>query len=251
MNTIRPVNLNVTRNETTQGLYIVNAAGHAYGWLNTHDVNAVLNFMKSKLQEHRATKVAKVTIRPQGDGILKPPAGTTTLRVYQRILPLPRGAHSSNEAVQRDFFWILAAERRELAKGKVNSTLGFRLARFVFNDTVRGEPDLWKVQEVRKAAFKASKSGDVVTLTGDFAMRTNDNKRGLEGTMTAEFRFRGDTIVSAKGIADTTAWGHSTHAKNPPAGRFPIKYAFLLDKGGGDTVAPHSSKWGDVYFTGR
>jgi hypothetical protein len=251
VNTVRKVNSRVDRDETTQGLYVVSAAGDAYGVSFNHEPGVILDFLRKNLDKFRSSTVRKVDIRPQGDGILDPPPGATVLAIYQRIIPVPRGADESNNAVQRDFFWMLSNERRDLANGKVAPSLAQRLTRFAFNEAIRGEPELWKVNELRKAAFKAEKRGNVIYLTGDFRNQTSDNRRGIEGTMTAEVRFSGQNITSFKGIGDTRAWGNSPHAPNPPGGKFPVKFAFELAENPNETIAPHASKWGDVYLTGR
>ena len=216
-----------------------------------HDPATILKFLDQGLTRFKTDPATKVTIRPQGDGIMKPPSGATVLAIYQRIMPVPRGAHESNNAVQRDFFWLLSDERRQLSEGKVAPSLAQRLTRFAFNEAIRGEPQLWTTSEAKKASYKASKRGDVVTLTGEFKNQSSDNKRGIEGKLTAEVRFRGQSIVSFKAIADTQAWGNSPHAPNPPPGKFTVKFAFENMSNPADAIAPHASKWGQTYLTGR
>ncbi len=252
MDTVRKVNLRGERNETTQGFYVVDAAGGAYGWNNNRDVDRVLGFMRSGLTQYRSVASRDVLqIQPKEDGIPDPPAGATVLRVYQRIMPVPKGADSANENVQRDHFWLLASESAALVKGQVADTLSLRLCRFVFNDAIRGEPDMWRPQEISERSFSASRKGDVVTLEGSFAMATAKRERGLKGKLTAEIRFSGERVVGFKGVADTTAWGQSNYTPNPPKGEFPLKFAFILAPTTPDTVAPQATNHGASYLTGR
>jgi hypothetical protein len=252
MDTVRKVNLRGERNETTQGFYVVDAGGGAYGWNNNRDVDRVLGFMKSGLDQYRAVPAkSTATIEPKEDGIPDPPAGSTVLRVYQRIVPVPKGADPANENVQRDHFWLLASESAALTKGQVADSLSLRLCRFVFNDAIRGEPDMWLPQEIGERTFTASRKGDVVGLNGTFSMSTSNRGRGLKGTLTAEIRFSGDKLVDFKGVADTTAWGRSTYTPNPPSGEFPLKFAFVLAPKTPDRVAPQATTHGASYFTGR
>jgi hypothetical protein len=64
-------------------------------------------------------------------------------------------------------------------------------------------------------------------------------------------RYDGGNVVDFKGIADTQAWGRSTYTPNPPPGKFPLKFAFLLAQNKTDTVAPQATFFGNEYLTGR
>jgi len=252
MNTVRKVNLRGERGETTQGFYVVDAGGAAYGWNNNRDVDRVLAFLKNGLSQYRSIPNKQFAeISQKDDGIPDPPAGTTVLRVYQRIVPVPKGADPANENVQRDHFWLLASESAALAKGEVADTLSLRICRFVLNDAVRGEPDMWGLEEIQQRSFRASRKGNTVRLEGTFAMATAGNRRGLRGKMEAEVQFAGDRIVGFRGVADTTAWGRSTYTPNPPPGEFPLKFAFVIAPITKDTIAPQATFFGASYLTGR
>jgi hypothetical protein len=67
-----------------------------------HDPNVILDFLKKNLAEFRAAPVQKVYIKPQGAGMMRPPSASSLISIYQRMMPVPRGAHESNHAVQRD-----------------------------------------------------------------------------------------------------------------------------------------------------
>ncbi|MDQ2985390.1 MAG: hypothetical protein M3R13_01555 [Armatimonadota bacterium] len=252
MNTVRKVNLRGERGETTQGFYVIDADGGAYGYNNNRDVDRVLAFMKGGLDNYRSSpKQQTDSIEPVDDGIPDPPPGATTLRVYQRIIPVPQGADPANQNVQRDHFWLLESEAKDLALAKVSDTLSLRLCRFVFNDAIRGEPDMWHVSEIRKRTFAASKVGDHVELTGHYEMRTMNDSRGLQGKLFAEVRFAGSKVIGFKGVADATAWGQSTYTPNPPKGKFSLKFAFVIAPESIDTVAPQAAFFGQGYLTGR
>lgn len=251
MDTVRKVNSRGDQNETTQGFYAVDAAGDAYGYNNNRNVEAVLDFMKTKLADYRSSPHMKVDLTAQEGSIPKPPAGSAVLRVYQRIIPVPKGADSANENVQRDHFWLLPEEITALSSGSFPDTLGLRLCRFVFNDAIRGEPDMWKLEEVRIREFTASKELGGVKFSGRFKMETADKARGLEGKIEGTAVFDGGKTLEFKAVADTTAWGRCTHTPNPPVGRFPLKFAFTVAPNAIDTVAPQATFFGNSYLTGR
>jgi hypothetical protein len=212
-------------------------------------VQIVLDFMRSKLYDYNSSPRKPVAIEPQDDGIPDPPEGTTVLRVFQRIMPVPKGANYANGNVQRDHFWLLKEEKTQLAKGIMPDTLGIRLCRFVFNDAVRGEPDMWGVGQVRKSDFTATRDGNTVNIRGSFLMHTDDDKRGLEGKLTAVAEVKDGELVDFRGVAETNAWGRSTYTPGEPPGRFPIKFALIVSPK--DYVAPQAVTHGPSYLTGR
>ncbi|MEO7454400.1 MAG: hypothetical protein ABIV13_06525 [Fimbriimonadales bacterium] len=249
MDTVRKINARADKNETVQGFYVINAVGDAYGFNNNRNVQIVLDFMRSKLLDYNNSPQEIVHIDPSDDGIPDPPEGATVLRVHQRIMPVPKDANFANQNVQRDHFWLLKDEKSQLLKGIVPDSLGLRLCRFVFNDAVRGEPDMWTVGQVRKCDFTATQEGNTVTLRGEFAMHTEDSKRGIEGKLTAVIDFKNAELTNFRGIADTHAWGRSTHTPGEPPGRFPLKFALVVSPK--DYVAPQGSTHGNSYLTGR
>ena len=251
MDTVRKVNVRADKNETVQGFYVVNASGDAYGFNNNRNVQIVLDFMRSKLADFNSSPQTKVTIAEQPDSIPDPPADSTVLRIYQRIMPVPAGSNYANQNVQRDHFWLLASEKEQLLKGVVADSLSLRLCRFVFNDAVRGEPDMWTLSQIKKREFSATVEEDVVTLRGNFHMQTEDNKRGIEGKIHAEVRYKEGDVLDFKAVADAEAWGRSTYTPDEPEGRFPLKFAFVMAPKARDTVAPQATSYGPSYLTGR
>jgi hypothetical protein len=153
--------------------------------------------------------------------------------------------------VQRDHFWLLENEKQQLLKGVVTDSLSLRLCRFVFNDAVRGEPDMWTLAQLRKREFTAKVAGDVVTLRGTFLMHTDDNKRGIEGKLEAEVFYKNSELTNFKGVADTQAWGRSTYTPGEPEGKFSLKFALVIAPKAKDTVAPQATSYGPSYLTGR
>ena len=252
MDTIRQVNSRGDNGETVQGLYVTDACGNAFGWMNNRDVAKTRQFLLDKLAQFRSATKSNQTQIPSGPGGQPtPPPNTAILRIYERIMPVPKGADPANENVQFDHFWLLSAEIQQLRNGVVPPTLPIRLCRFVFNDAVRGEPDMWTQSEIRKVEFSAEKKHDKVVLNGKFAMWTNDRKRALDGSMKAEISFSGDRVTDFKGVADTVAMGQSTYTPNPPQGAFPLKFAFILAPKDGRTVLPQATFYGNEYLTGK
>jgi hypothetical protein len=234
-----------TRNldeQTSQGFYVVAADGSAYVFNNNRSVERVLQTLDKGMAGFRAAPPSNVEIPQEKQWAPEPPPDATVLRVYSRIKPVPAGCDTANENLQRDHFWLLAPEVAALRKGEVPEALTLRLCRFVFVDAIRGEPDFWRIDEVKKS-FKVSGT----TLSGSFQMQTADAKRGLTGSVELQISKSGEV----KGFAETTAWGAGTYTPNPPAGKFPLKFAFILAPKAPDTVAPQAAMFGQEYLTGQ
>lgn len=237
---VNPRNLD---QQTSQGFYVVAADGSAYVFNNNRSVDRVLQTLDKGLTGFRSSPPAKVDVSDEKQWTPEPPEGATILRVYSRIKPVPPGCDASNENLQRDHFWILAPEIEAWRKGAVPDSLVLRLCRFALVDAIRGEPDFWRIDQIRARSFSVEGS----LLKGTFAMQTPDGKRGLTGSIELQFAKDG----GIKGFAETTAWGAGTYTPNPPAGKFPLKFAFVMAPKAADTVAPQAAMFGREYLIGR
>lgn len=247
--TVSKINSRVKEGQTSQGFYVVGADGSAYVFNNNRGVERVLEAMARGEKGWKENPPEKVEIAAM-EYQPKPPAGATILRVYSRIKPVPAGCDAANENVQRDHLWILREEVAQLKKKELPENFKNRLLRFAFVDAIRGEPDFWQKKEIRKSDLRVSSTvPGVYKITGSFAMSTADNRRGLEGTFEAELKFADDKLTQFDGFAQTTAWGQSTYTPNPPAGKFPLKFAFLLTPAAKDTVAPQATFFGQEYIS--
>lgn len=241
---VNPRNLDT---ETSQGFYVVAADGSAYVFNNNRSVERVLGTLDKGLAGFKTTPPSAVEVPTEKQWTPEPPPGTTVLRVYSRIKPLPLGCDTSNENVQRDHFWLLAEELAALRHGQVLESLRLRLCRFGFVDAIRGEPEFWQISEIRSAEFSAKVVGNKVTLSGSFEMESGDSRRGIVGNLILEIGRENQV----RGYAEATAWGASRYTPNPPQGKFPLKFAFVLAPKAPDTVAPQASMIGPEYLRGK
>lgn len=241
----------IAKGQTSQGFYVIAADGTGYGFNNNRSVERVMGLMDRGLAAYKANPPAPVAI---GDDLLNerfaiaPPEGTSVVRVFTRIKPIPLGCDSSNANVAREHLWILPEEARALSEGQFPAALGTRLCRFVLVDNVRGEPDFWRTAEVRKAEFSIKKG----VLSGTFAMSTADGKRGLEGKLEGVVAVSGTAVTSFKAYGTATAWGAGTYTPNPPESRFPLVFAFVSARDElAKAVAPQGALWGREYLAGQ
>lgn len=249
MQTVGKVNPRGDQGQTTQGFYVIGADGSAYVFNNNRSVDRVLDFMRRGLEEFQTKPPARDVIQPSQNVLVTPPSGTTVLRVYSRIKPAPAGSDPANENLQRDHFWILPEEISEFAKLNVPESFAMRLCRFALVDAIRGEPDFWRPEEIRSKKFEVDKNPKGgFSLKGSYSMQTADGKRGLEGTLEVEFNIADNKTTAYKAFADCTAWGQGTYTPGAPAGKFPLKFAFMLAPAAKDTVAPQAAMFGREYL---
>jgi hypothetical protein len=238
----------------------VAADGTAYGFNNNRSVDRVLQLMDKSITSFRSSPPAKVAL----DGSLEsepfaptPPAGGIVLRTITRIKPAPLGCDSANENVARDHFWVPKEEGVEIANLQIPESFKYRLARFAFVDNIRGEPDFWKVEEIKNCDLSVKRlpsyRNRTYAISGPFRMQTSDLRRGYEGTFEGEVAIDLQGNVTAfKAFASGQAWGAGTYAPNPPPGKFPLLIAFSkVDDEMSRTVAPQAAFFGREYITGK
>ena len=215
---------------SAQGFYVVGADGSAFGYHNVRSVDRVLSLLKNGAKAFeaahvKAPKIDDAAVADANDR--RQPAGTSVLRLFARIQPFPEGCDPSNENVSQDHFWLL--------KEEVQSLIGTdswpdkaisRFFRFALVDHVRGEPEHWRVGEVKTAIidFKRIMEFDgkiTYKVSGRFDMATPDGARGLEGTLAGRFQVerKAARVTECRIYVDGTAWGSSRFTPNPPPGK--------------------------------
>ena len=87
---------------------------------------------------------------------------------------MTRGRTIFYSAVSRDNLWISKKEHQALVDGKFLTSLQQRLARYHLVDNTRGEPPMWREDEVKKVILKM-KDG---VITGEAHLETASSDRG-------------------------------------------------------------------------
>lgn len=240
------------RGGSTQGYYILGGDGRGLTWDNYPP--RLPQFLERGLALHRNSGARKGSISTEqirAAAPAAPPPGTSIIRLYTRIRPLPAGASPSNQLLGRDYMWVLADEIKELLSAsrstsepfKLPPTFVGRLVVFHLVDNVRGQVWPWQPASVRSASFtgrKVREAGGIRTLslTGRFAKDDSHppawNTRGLEGTFEAELDLDVATarISRLRGLADCRAWSDATYDRGapPPSGKYPLRIALMEAK---------------------
>ena len=158
---------------TRQGIYLFTADGTVLAY---HNSGHAPDFMKQAMRKALAD-FARLPAARRAPGAVKvpdpgppdpaydrnPPAGGLVVKTYTRILDYKDGGYckgkcsaTGGENAARDHLWLTAAEVKELAPAKpavgaryqLPDKVADRITRFHLLDNTRGEPALWRKEEV-------------------------------------------------------------------------------------------------------
>ena len=231
---------------TTQGLYAADASGRFLGYNNNRAAARVLGMMNAALQKHRPAKVAAIT-KGKPDTRYNPqlPKGGLVVRVTSKVL----GGYEKTDnefrrifqsSLGRDNLWIRADEHAALAKGQLPQSLLKRLARFHLVDNTRGEPPIWRDNEIKKLEGTL-RNGQ---LRATVQLQSADNKRAFEAQLFGHIETQAGKVTRLDLVAKGHFRGEGTYTRNAPKGRFPLAIAFTLADGkdAADTIPPQGSR---------
>jgi hypothetical protein len=271
--------------ESRQGIYCFTADGTPLGYNNAGQdakvMKEVIQQALLKFDNLPESKRKAGAVKVEDAGRLdpkysrSPPADGMILRVYTRILDYKNDGYCKGTCSQfggdkaaRDHVWITAEELQSLIPAK--STVGFRyplpakiaerIIRYHLVDNTRGEPILWRRDEIRAKRLNLkviSQTPEAIELRleGE-ALLTNDvdldkSDRGYEVRLLGSLRY----LPGKKAFDrfDLTAvgshWGEAFHSGIARSGKSLLGVSFELagDKPG-DKVAPQGIRNLDEYF---
>ena len=250
---------------TIQGLYIVEPSGKlVYGW-NGRDTNGLRRELSSALKKIRSGDADPRSAVPEfaqrRDRYARPvPEGAAVVDVFARVT---RGTWKREgnrfekvrrKAVGRDRMWIQANEIEALRKGEVPIPLARRIVRYHLIDNTRGEPPMWKSQEVRAAQLEATAAGPGKwKLTGRGEVRTGDGTRGYKAALLAHVEFAGGKLTRFDFVARGTYNGHGPFTRDAPDGDFEVSVVMRLadPKDRAYAVPPQGARELRQYFAAR
>jgi hypothetical protein len=209
---------------THQGIYVFTADGELLAFKNAgQDVKATREQLAFGLRKwdnlpEARRKPGGVTIedhgKPDANYSRTPPEGGLIVGVHARILDQKDGDYVKapcefvgGDRASRDFLWINADEVKQLVpqETKVSHTFDVpakvaeRIVRFHLVDNTRGEPPLWKREEIRSQTMKltvSSVTDDSVELklTGSVVLASEadvmKSERGYEPQLVGKLRYR-------------------------------------------------------------
>jgi len=271
---------------TRQGIYCFTADGKLLAYKNAgQNPDVMRETLKQGLREwqklpdeRRKPSSVKVEDLSKIDAqyARKPPPGGLIVNVYTRILDHDKDSFCrgtcrtlGGEAAARDHLWLTEAEWRGLIpanpkKGDrtpVPEKVAERILRFHLTDNTRGEPNMWRREEIRSKDLTLTV--DDVTpasirlrLDGSAVLATKADVEKAERGF--DVRFLGyigyDRTKKAIDRFDVVAagdhWGEGTHTRRARPGKMPLGVAFELSDGksGADRVPPQAAREVNEYF---
>jgi hypothetical protein len=272
--------------ETTQGRYACTADGRLLGFNNNRDVGRLKGMLAKALAELSklsppppppsppATGAAGEAGKPDARYFREAPEGSLVLDVHAKILTgaetsPPAWRRVNAEVVSRDHLWILKEEVAALAPPAgaapgdeivVPEALKMRIARFHLVDNVRGEPDLWRRDEVKLAAMRLAvesigKGGEVaLDLTGEVRLESKGGDRAYDARLRGRLVFDPEkrAFTAFDVVARGDCRGEGTYTKGAPEGTFALAVAIRLGDGRvDDGVPPQGARDLGGYLRGK
>ena len=238
---------------TTQGLYTADAAGTLLAFTNNRGAQRVQRMLQTALQKHQPVKVAAITKGlPDARYNPQPPEGGLVVRVTSKILsgyeePENEFRRIFQTSLGRDNLWIRADEHTKLAKGQLPKSLLKRLARYHLVDNTRGEPTMWRENEIEKLEGKITNG----QLRATVQLKTAKGDRGYHTQLLGKLEIKNGRVTRLDLVAKGQFWGEGTYTRNAPKGKFPLAIAFTLADGKdtADTIPPQGSRgWVQGYI---
>ena len=231
---------------TTQGLYLATASGQLLGYNNNRGGDRIRRMMKKALEGFEAPAAAVIK-RSKVDARYnpKPPEGGLVVRVQSKVL----GGYEKTEdrwrkifqdTLSRDNLWVTKDEQDALAVGRVPPALQKRIARYHLVDNTRGEPPMWKADEIRSIEFSL-KDG---RLSGSVHLETASGERGYKVSLLGHVEKKNGKITRFDLVARGECWGEGTYPRGAPKGRFPLAASCSRADGSdiADGVPPQGSR---------
>lgn len=242
-------------NSTTQGFYITDASGQLQAFNNNRGPRRIREYLQTALREFDPPDAEAIDTTKRDSRFSRDlPAGAVVVRVHGKVLggyPEPENAWQKifQGSISRDNLWLLPEEKASLAQGMVPNTMLNRVARFHLVDNTRGEPTMWRKQDIRAMTAEIQKDG---SLRGQFHLETPDSKRGYVGRIRGKIEFDNQgELTGLQWVALGEYWGGGRYTPNPPPGKFPYAVAFAFADGTdlADSLPPQGTKgWLDGYY---
>jgi hypothetical protein len=275
-----------TAGSTRQGIYCFTADGKLLAFKNAGDLPEVMREVLRKglhewqklPAERRKPGAISVEDLDRTDPIYArtPPSGGLIVNVYTRILGRDKNGWCKGKCetpggdqAARDHLWLTKAEWKALVpanpmkgdRSPLPAAVAERILRFHLIDNTRGEPPLWRREDVR--AQKLTLTVEEVTparielrLDGSALLATEANAakaaRGFDVRLLGHLQYDREKQVLNRFdvVAVGDHWGHGPYTGGARPGRQPLGIAFELATGKGvaDLVPPQATREIDVYF---
>ena len=245
-------------NDTTQGFFAATANGSLLFYNNNRDPDKVALLMRRALKDSASgqekTEPQKTVAEDRMDKRYnpRPPEGGLVVRVHTKVL----GGYSDTDrayqkimqqALGRDNLWISREEHVALTRGRMPEKLAQRIARFHLVDNTRGEPPMWKTDEIRSLELNLQDN----LLSGSAVLQTKEGDRSYECALRGMVDVTDGKVTRFDVVAKGLFEGAGRYTRNPPPGKFPFAVSFMLADGSdiADSIPPQGSRgWVEGYL---
>ena len=183
---------------------------------------------------------------------LKFPEGGFCARVNGKVL----GGYEKTEdqwrelvqkAVSRDNLWANKSEHEALVNGTFPESLQRRIARFHLVDNTRGEPPMWKDNEIVSLSMKI----DNGKINGKVSLKSADGSRSYDADLLGYLEIKDGKLSRFDLIAKGLFTGEGKYTRGAPKGKFPYAVSISLADGTdmADGIPPQGSRgWVPAYI---
>jgi hypothetical protein len=148
----------------------------------------------------------------------------------------------------RDHCWVRDDEVTAISDGIMPASLLNRMARFHLVDNTRGEPPVWRADQIQAASAELRDG----RLTGSVQMQTARGRRGYAASLYGLVSVERGELVEFDVVARGVAWGRGYFNGGAPRGRYPLAVRFSLASGvwPHDAIPPGSARTNQGYYLG-
>lgn len=214
----------------SQGVYLFAPDGTLLAFSNTADARAISRLVDTALKrfDPKAAAAVAVNRRPGAPALPLPPEGGLVLDVVTKVLggydPDDPRTQRYQQSLGRDHLWLRRDEAEAIARGIVPVSVQQRLARYHLVDNTRGEPPMWRADEIKHLEMALQEG----TLRGRVHLETRSGDRGYEAEMLGIVETADGRVTRLDIVVQGGFWGEGTYTRGAPPGRFPLAVAFTL-----------------------
>lgn len=233
---------------TAQGVYVFTSAGEPLAFRSTQDPSSLKEMLVSALKKTSDSDPpasGRIELGEDPDFTLNRPPGVAVLDVVSKVLGgygepsdyRERILHSSHG---RDRCWIRQDEVASLSEEIVPDSLVNRMARFHLVDNTRGEPPMWRADQIL-IAEGTLRDG---RLVGSVRIETARGRRGYEASLLGLVETADGELTEFDVVARGLAWGRGYYNGGAPRGRYPLAVRFTMSQGAWpfDAVPPGAAR---------
>jgi hypothetical protein len=212
----------------SQGVYLVAPDGTLLAFSNTADAQAVRRLVETALRRFDPQAAVNLGQRPHVAVLPSPPDGGLVLDVVTKVL----GGYDTDDprteryrqSLGRDHLWLRPDEVQAIARGTIPGSVQQRLARYHLVDNTRGEPPMWRADEIRHLEMSLQDG----VLRGRVHLETRRGDRGYQAELLGVVETADGRVTRLDIVAQGNFWGEGTYTRGAPPGRFPLAVAFTL-----------------------